>query len=289
MGGLTDRLINRAGFLEPIANRLQQVTDALLDRDGQPTAVKDFLNGRWLGHPLHPALVSVPIGTWTATFILDMADLCTKSEALEAGADASLLIGTLSAVGAAATGVAQWTDTSGQARRMGMAHALMNTAALALNTWSLLQRRAGKRGSGVALATTAFAIANLSAYVGGELAYTKGIGVNHQIWPEPPADFTPVLDDAALPEGKLTRAKAGEVPVCLLRRDGAITAVAEWCTHLGGPLAEGELDGTIVTCPWHASQFDITTGAVIGSPATTPLRRFETRLRNGKIEVRSEA
>ncbi len=281
---LVSRVIQRLAWLDPVADLLQQGANGLLNRDGAPTTVKNLLNGRPLGHALHPALTDVPIGAWTAALVMDCLAL-GGSEGLERGADTCLAIGVAGSVASAVSGVADWSDTQGDMRRTGMVHALLNTAALSLNLLSLLQRRRSDRGPAVALSTLAFGLVMVSGHLGGEMVFSQGAGVNHQIWPEPPPEFTPVMDEAALSENSLTRARAGDVSICLLRRGNEIYAFEEWCTHLGGPLSEGELDGNTVTCPWHASQFDVTTGAVTCSPATIPLRTFTARLREGKVEV----
>jgi nitrite reductase/ring-hydroxylating ferredoxin subunit len=67
---------------------------------------------------------------------------------------------------------------------------------------------------------------------------------------------------------------------------GGVCAIANTCTHRGGPLNEGERDGNVVTCPWHGSQFDLCSGEVLRVPAREPERCFEVRVREGKIEVR---
>jgi nitrite reductase/ring-hydroxylating ferredoxin subunit len=67
---------------------------------------------------------------------------------------------------------------------------------------------------------------------------------------------------------------------------GEVCAIANTCTHRGGLLNEGERDGNVVTCPWHGSQFDLCFGEVLRGPARVPQQRFETRVREGKIEVR---
>jgi nitrite reductase/ring-hydroxylating ferredoxin subunit/uncharacterized membrane protein len=280
-------LAQRLPWLEPLANALQGRANALLTHGGAPTPAKSWLNGVWLGHPLHPALTDVPVGAWTMTLSLDALAAVSGSEGMRRAADATLAIGVAGAIGAAAAGVADWSDTQGETRRIGALHALLNSVALLLNLWSLVKRLGGNRGGAVALSTAAYAIAGLSANIGGELVFRRGLGVSHQIWPAPPQEFTAVLSDTALAEGRLTRARAGDTPVCLLRRDGAIHAVEEWCTHLGGPLADGQLDGTVVTCPWHGSRFDLATGEPLNGPATVSLRRLETRVQDGRIEVRA--
>lgn len=286
---LASRLVGRMAWLDPIAGQVQQAASAVLMRDGANTSLKSFLNGRWLGHALHPALTDVPVGAWTGTAVLDLAGMAggpSTRAGMAKAADACLVLGIAGAVGAAATGLADWSDTSGETRRMGMLHALLNTVALALNLVSLAKRLSGDRRGGVIASSAAYGVASVSAYLGGELVFVKGMGVSHQIWPEPPAEFTPVIDAAALAEGKLTQAKAGDVTVCLLRRGDEVTAFADWCTHLGGPLSEGSLDGDLVTCPWHGSQFELETGAVTRGPATIAVRRFEARIQDGKVQVK---
>lgn len=290
MAGLPlTRYVSRMTWLDPAIEKLQQRAAALLAPNGQPTALKDVLNGRWLGHPLHPALTDVPLGAWTAALIFDVVALLPGSKGLRRSADASLALGAAGAVAAAAAGIADWSDTQGTPRRVGGVHALLNTLALTLNLVSLSRRLRGRRGSGVLLSMAAYMVASSSAWLGGELVSVLGMGVSHNIWPEPPADFVAVLDQAALPEGRLTRARAGDVPVCLLRRDGQISAITDWCPHLGGSLADGTLEGGAVTCPWHGSRFELESGAVLRGPATMAARRFEVRLREGKVEVKPAA
>ena len=78
-----------------------------------------------------------------------------------------------------------------------------------------------------------------------------------------------------------------EVPVVLSRSEsGEVCAIKAACTHQGGPLAEGEREGDVVTCPWHGSRFDLCSGEVLKDPAREPKQRFEARVRDGWIEVR---
>ncbi len=66
--------------------------------------------------------------------------------------------------------------------------------------------------------------------------------------------------------------------ICLANINGAFYAIGGECTHEGGPLAEGELDGTIVTCPWHGAMFDLTSGEVQGPPADDSEAKYEVRV-----------
>jgi nitrite reductase/ring-hydroxylating ferredoxin subunit len=67
---------------------------------------------------------------------------------------------------------------------------------------------------------------------------------------------------------------------------GDICAIANTCSHFGGPRAQGEREGDVVVCPWHGSRFDVCTGDVAGGPAVFPQPRFEARARDGTVEIR---
>lgn len=286
-----EELVDELGqqqWLDPISDVVQQASMSLLNKNGTPgKAIDNFLNGTWLGHPLHPILVEIPVGTWSAALIFDALAPFTRSNALAAAADASIVVGIFGALGSVATGISQWQYTDGSARRKGMLHALLNTTALALYTVSWGQRRRGKRFGGFLTSALGYTIASASAYIGGDLAYGERIGMDHAPGQTPPDDFVAVLAEAELPEGTLKRAQAGEVTIVLARQNGQVYALADECSHLGGPLSEGELAPGCVTCPWHFSQFSLADGHILNGPATFNQPHYETRIRNGQIEVRS--
>jgi nitrite reductase/ring-hydroxylating ferredoxin subunit len=206
------------------------------------------------------------------------------------GADATLSIGLVGSLGAALSGLADWQETYGRERRVGLLHGLLNAAAATLYTASLVQRRRRRRGAGILLSTLGYGTVLLSSYLGGALVFDQGTGVNHAAWLEATEEFTPVMDDAALPANKPpVRVMAGSTPVLLVRQGGSIYALAAVCTHAGGPLDEGELVDCSIVCPWHGSQFSLRDGKVEAGPATIAEPAFEVRVRNGKIEVRRVA
>src|ERR1051325_5119119 len=249
--------------------------------------VKNILHGTWLGHPLHPALTDVPLGAWTAALALDALESISGRRELGAGADAAIAVGLVGAAGAAVTGLTDWSETDGRARRVGMLHGLLNVGATVLYTTSLVLRSKQKRNAGVGFAMLGFAVSSASAYLGGHLVFGEQIGVNHAAAQEMPKEFVPVLSDAELREGEMKRADAEGVPVLLVCREGAVCALAHTCSHLGGPLSEGKLEGDVVQCPWHGSRFNVRDGSVVDAPATFPQPCFESRVREGRIEVRS--
>ncbi len=85
------------------------------------------------------------------------------------------------------------------------------------------------------------------------------------------------------------RAKMVEVSgkkIAIFNVDGSYYAIDDACTHRGGPLSEGGLEGHEVTCPWHGSVFDVTTGEVLGPPALKPVSRYDIRISGSDIEVK---
>jgi nitrite reductase/ring-hydroxylating ferredoxin subunit/uncharacterized membrane protein len=278
---ISDRLVAAMPWLDRVAGVLQSVGEPIAGQRA-PRPVKDALVGTWLGHPLHPAVVQAPIGFWMSSLALDLAGE-------ERAADLTLALGLAGATGAALTGIAQWQDATNDAapRRVGALHASLNVVATVLYGASLLQRRRGNRSSGVTLATAGFAAANVSAWLGGDLAYDLGIGVDHTAFQQPPTEWVDVLDADALQEGVPKRVRAKGYPVMLLKHGERIDAIAATCPHLGGPLDKGQIDGDAVTCPWHGSVFCLTDGALRHGPATSPVVAFDVRIAEGKIGVRA--
>ena len=272
---LSKRLARAAEPLEPAADAVQGAVKAV------PQPVRDVLDGVWLGAPLHPALTDVPLGAWTAAALLDTVG----SES----ADAALAVGVLAAVPAALTGLNDWSHLKGEPKQLGVVHALLNTTALTLNVVSLVQRRSGDRGLAKVLSGVAFLGSLFSAHLGGQLSFGLGVRVNRTAWESPSTESTAVLDESELAGGALCRVELDGEGVLVTRsqRTGAVCAIAATCSHLGGPLDEGEREGDTVICPWHGSRFDVCSGEVEGGPAVFPQPRYEARVREGKVEVRS--
>jgi nitrite reductase/ring-hydroxylating ferredoxin subunit/uncharacterized membrane protein len=281
--GLEQIIAQRLPWLDTVAARMERAFEPFLGQEA-PRGPRDLLYGTWLGHPLHAAVITVPVGSWSATMVFDLMGE-------ERAADLSLGLGLVGAVGSAITGAAQWQDTTNQEgpRRLGALHALLNVAATGLMTSSWLMRKQGRRRTGLALSNAGLGINLASAWLGDELAYDLGIGVDHAAFEQPPTDWTTVavLDD--LQDGKPHRADADGTPVLLLRQGDQLRAVGATCSHLGGPLDEGTIDGDTVTCPWHGSVFSLADGALIHGPAMMPVAAYEVRVENGQIAIRANA
>ncbi|MGH2522062.1 MAG: DUF2231 domain-containing protein [Anaerolineales bacterium] len=286
-------LLERQEWLDPPAEALQQAVQKTYDAAG-PAGQKaqNFLYGTWLGHQLHPVLTDVPIGAWMMAAVLDALEAMSgrRGRRFRAGADAAVAVGLVGAVGAAVTGLTDWRHVDGnRARRVGMAHALLNLVATLLYAASFFLRRGRKRAAGRNAAWAGFAVSMASAYLGGDLVGEQQIGVNRTAGLKLPEEFAPVLTASLLEDGKLQRAWAGNVPVLVVRRGERIYALVETCAHLGGPLSEGKLkkDDNSVVCPWHGSRYALEDGRVLDGPSAYPQPCLETRVRNGQVEVRA--
>jgi len=250
---------------------------------------KDFLHGKWLGHALHPVLTDIPIGAWTTALAMDAVQMMTGSDGMAGASDLAIAIGLAGAAGSAITGLADWSETDGRAKNVGIVHGMLNLGATGLYTASLIARRGKSRQRGVALSMLGYAVASFSAYLGGHLVFGEQIGVDHTATPDQgqPKKFTPVMRASDLKERKPVRVDVEDAAVLLVRTGDTINALTNTCTHLGGPLHEGKLEGDSIRCPWHGSRFCLTDGAVLDGPATFDERVFEVRVRDGQIEVRA--
>jgi nitrite reductase/ring-hydroxylating ferredoxin subunit/uncharacterized membrane protein len=281
--GLAYKVSKEMSWLDGVASTMEQAFEPVLGQDA-PRGPRDFLYGTWLGHSLHAAVITVPVGSWSAAMVFDLMGE-------ERAADLSLGLGLLGAAGAAVTGAAQWQDTTNEEapRRLGALHALLNVAATGLMAGSWLMRQQGRRGSGVALSSLGLGINLASAWLGGELAYELGIGVNHAAFEKPPTDWTDVAALKDLLDGKPKRVKANGTPVLLLRQGDRIRAIGATCPHLGGPLHKGAINGDTVSCPWHGSVFCLDDGALIHGPAMMPVAAYEVRIEEGRVAIRANA
>jgi nitrite reductase/ring-hydroxylating ferredoxin subunit/uncharacterized membrane protein len=279
-----DRLALSQRWAEPLAERVQP----WIRRAVAPPIIRNTLDGVWLGAPLHPALTDVPVGSWTAAFLLDGAAVLTGDQRLAGAADRALAVGTLAALPAAAAGLNDLRDLDGQSRQVAMVHGLLNLVGLSLSAASLVSRRAGRRGLAAGLSATGYLISSTAAHLGGKLSFGLGIRVNRTVGQTVSERFVAVLEASELSDEEVRKVDVDGVPVLLARsRNGNVCALAHTCTHLGGPLSEGARDGDTITCPWHGSRFDLCTGAVLEGPAVFAQPRLSARVRDGNIEVGS--
>jgi len=272
----------------PVDEKVQKRIDKFLYGGGTATAqkIRDFLNGTWLGAPLHVVVKDVPIGAWTVALAFDALDMMRSRREFAQAADTSIAIGLVCAAGTVVTGIADWSDVDPPARRTGFIHGLLNLGATALLTTSLILRRKRSRRAGRICAAFGYAVMSYAAHLGGKLVYDHRVGVDRTDGQEFPKEFVPVLPEAQLEDSKPTRALHDCVPILLVRRGERVFALAETCSHFSGPLAEGKLEGDSIVCPYHYSRFALEDGRVINGPAVHPQPCLEVRIRDGQIEVR---
>jgi nitrite reductase/ring-hydroxylating ferredoxin subunit/uncharacterized membrane protein len=270
--------LERLNFLDAPAGLLQRGMRAAVP---QGTA-KDVLSGTWLGHPVHPPLTDIVIGSWTSAWLLDAVG-GTKSRPAS-----QLLLGSgiVAALPTAAAGLSDWAELRGGTRRVGFVHALGNVTALTLQILSLRARRRGDHRSGVGLSTLAMTVGGASAWLGGHLSFGRGVGVNQTAFEELPDEWTPVADEPELAAGAAIRREAAGIGVMIARHHGEIHALADRCSHRGCSLAEGTFGDGTITCRCHGSTFSLGDGSVVTGPATAPQPSLEVRVRAGKVEVR---
>jgi nitrite reductase/ring-hydroxylating ferredoxin subunit/uncharacterized membrane protein len=279
---LADR-IERTTALDRIAEPLAGAV-----RDTLPTgALRDLLHGVPLGHPLHPALVQLPVGAFSCAALLDL------TPRTGAAVPTLLTTGILSSLPAAVAGLADWSQMQREQQRVGLVHAGLNTVALGLYVGSVVARTRRCRARGRALSLAGLATLTASAFLGGHLAYRQAAGVNRTahvpyVLPRGWQDLCPT---AELPEGQFVRRDLAGEPLVVRRVGERVDVLYGRCSHLSGPLYNGTLvlddaGRECVQCPWHGTTFRLGDGSVFRGPGTAPQPVFESRIEDGRVRVR---
>jgi nitrite reductase/ring-hydroxylating ferredoxin subunit/uncharacterized membrane protein len=278
--------VDRLGWLRTLSDRTAAVLVPVRERHQDNLVLELTHGGRWIGHPIHPALSDLPIGLWTGVMLLDVID---RDPAPRRGLDAAGMLsaaGILAAGATALTGLSDWTVSNDEDRRVGLFHGILNTVALGLQGASLGTRMAGRGGTARALSAASLTVTAAAGYLGGHLVFTKGVMVNRVAWAVGPRRWTRALQEADLPDDSPTAVEAEGRQVMLYRHDGSLYAIDNICSHAGGLLSRGTIADLTVTCPLHGARFALADGCVGRGPASQPQPVLPTRIRNGWIEVR---
>jgi len=99
------------------------------------------------------------------------------------------------------------------------------------------------------------------------------------------SNFIKVAELSEVQENSLFPVEADGELICLTKIDGIIYAFADNCTHISGPLNEGELEGCTITCPWHGAEFDVRTGKVLCGPARQDLATYPVKIEEDGIYI----
>jgi nitrite reductase/ring-hydroxylating ferredoxin subunit/uncharacterized membrane protein len=254
------------------------------------TPIRDLLNGRWLGHPLHAASTDIPIGLLLGSVLLDLIGQPTAADITLVGTIIFMVLSALS-------GLADYSETTGKALTRATLHASLMTVALVVLIVSAVLRGGdpADRTVPIALSIVGFLIVTAGAFVGGDVAYVLGNMVSRHAfrgagtkWVR--LDTGDVSDLALLPEATPTKMRAGINDLLVVRVGDRLHAMHDVCAHAGGPLNEGRLVDGCIECPWHYSRFRLGDGRAERGPTVYDQPSYEIRSAEaGGYEVRRVA
>lgn len=284
----------RQPAFDQMSQSVQDAVVAAREAGGEPArSFSDFLNGTWLGHSLHASLSDATIGLLLSAGVLDYLSLSRDDEGYCEAAATLLKLGLLSVVPTALAGLADWQYQMPRGRRYGFLHAVINSSAASLLAGSLLARR-GHAGRPTPLPAALLSGAGLSAlmagaYIGGDLVFRFAIAVNADARVSAIDEFTPVMAESELAEGQPLSVEVKGRSLALVKQGGRLYALDNTCAHAGCDLARGKLGEGTITCPCHGSTYHLADGSIVTGPTTSPQHAYETRVRDGQVEVRSSA
>jgi uncharacterized membrane protein/nitrite reductase/ring-hydroxylating ferredoxin subunit len=249
-------------------------------------------------HPIHPMLVSLPIGLWIGGFVFDLLSRARGNPSFASAGFYAVIGGCVGAALAAIPGAIDLFGTvppNSSARKRGYLHGGINVVALLLFIFI-----AWRRGSpdvmpdnpSLLLSFAGIIGIGASGWLGGTLAYRNQIGVDRRyanaksvLEREVTQRNQPLANVGEIGLGQLMLAKVGPEGerIAVGKCSDGVHAFQDRCTHRGGPLSDGALIDCKVQCPWHGSQFDITTGRVVAGPAERKIDVVDIEERGGEI------
>ena len=283
-------MLERAGApFRGFGDWLARVVDGFYRVLGRPGKwLQDFVNGTWLGHPLHPVLTDVVIGGATLIAVFDLSVLILGAEGLETASLMAVGFVALSALGATASGLTDFKDThTGNERNDVVIHGLINIVASAAYVVSFLLRLGGSDDIGIWFSLGGVLVLTVGGYIGGHIVFKYGYTVNRNAFAkgQRAKEWTPVIAAADVAENTPTKVMLGSTALVVVRRGDMVHALKATCSHAGGPLDQGELVGDTIVCPWHFSAFRLADGAVRHGPATSRQVTYRIRVNDLQVEV----
>lgn len=250
--------------------------------------LQDFLNGSWLGHPTHPVVTDIVVGGATVVVVFDLAAMLFGATDLDTAALLAVAITALSALSAVVTGLTDFKDTAkGDERNVAILHGLINIVATVAYIVSFALRLGAGDDLGRWFSLGGALILAVGGYIGGHLVFKYGSMVNRNAFAkgQRAKEFTPIIAAADVPESTPTKVMLGSTALVVVRRGDLVYALKASCSHAGGPLDKGTLDGDTIVCPWHGSAFRLRDGAVRHGPATSRQVTYRTRVADLQVEV----
>ena len=268
------RLIDAQGpWARPLGDFIHGIVNWLFHH---MKTIHNFLNGTWLGHPIHAVLTDVPIGAFTVVIILDVLNE-------RYAADVALVFGVLAMLGAALAGFADYADTDGLPRQRATVHSAVMILALVIYLVSIFLRWGNPvdRTAAIATSVVAYLFVTVGAYIGGDVVYGLGNMVDRHAWRSRSTKWGRLEAPATIPDGVPTKAKFGAQGLVLVKNGETIQALHETCAHAGGPLAEGRVVDGCIECPWHGSRFELKSGHLKRGPSVYDQPAYEIRAAAG--------
>ena len=264
------------------------VVEAIYRGLGRPgKLLQDFLNGSWLGHSLHPVIVDVVIGGSTVAVLLQVLSWFGVAD-MRVALLWVLGMTWLAALSAIVTGLTDFKDTAtGDERHVVGLHGFINIVATLVLVGAFVALLAEADALAGWLIVVGFVVIGVGGFIGGHVVFKYGYMVNVNAFAKgkKAKEFTPILPAAELAEATPTKAMLGTTALVVVRRGDLAFALKETCSHAGGPLAQGTLDGYNIVCPWHASAFRLSDGAVRHGPATSRQVAYRARINGDQVEV----
>ena len=251
------------------------------------------------GHPIHPALIPFPFAFLTGAFVFDALGWLFDRTAFWTTGGHLAIAGVLSALIAAVPGVIDYIYTvppRSSGKRRATQHMALNLTVVVLftTTW-LIREPVAPSLLLVTVELVAVGLLARAGQMGGVLVSRNQISVDHRYadagkWKEVTIDSSPdqTIEAAAVDELKVNQMKllhVGGRRIVLARGEERHHAFDDRCSHRGGSLAGGVVICGTVQCPWHGSQFDVSTGLVKAGPAREPIRTCQVVTREERVYI----
>lgn len=251
-------------------------------------------------HPIHPMLIAFPIAFLTGAFFSHLAGAFILSPELWRVGSYLAIAGVISGLVAAVPGVIDYLtiippESSGHKRAT--VHMFVNSAAIALFALSWFLYDPSTRPDALPLLLEGLGLGALmyGGWLGGTLVYRNQISVDHRYadagkWKEEsfeaaPGSWLRVAAVDELGEGQMKLLHVNKKRIVLGHAAEGFMAFDDRCTHRGASLADGTLVGCTVACPWHGSQFDVRSGAVVHGPAASGIPTYQVRIADGSVHL----
>ena len=254
------------------------------------------------GHPIHPMLIPFPFAFLTGAFVFDAAGRITGQTSWWSTGGHLALLGIATALLAAVPGLIDYARTvppKSSGKRRATTHMVLNLSAVTAFIVATWLRRGSVVPETPVLLLEGLAVAMLfvGGWLGGVLVSRNQISVDHRYaragqWKEQDVEISsgqPVVvaqsDELEVDQMKLLRVDGRRL--VLARTAEGYVVFDDRCTHRGGSLAGGVMVGGVVHCPWHGSQFNCRTGAVIAGPAKEAIGTHPVSQRDGRVLLTS--